>query len=342
MVNFDVKAQKILEEEIEYELWLLEFLSTENIFYEKDYLDTYTFINYNTNKSKGVTVFVGGMRNRLHDILLNELRPLSFVSCFKILDLIFEWILKLNESNILNHIPNKYKRYFQKGIWTFSYKIDLLDSYDNIIDNPPFLDTNPDISKHLFELYKSLKDYRNEIIHKKNFDNSDSSLEITYNSNKLTVSKDQLTYFFMIVLTIAKILMGKIQLKGFESESIKYYLDQIQNLHQYSLFNQKKPRLVNVEWFLDTTKADLNFIKRELKTYEESENLEIKFNLLIIGIKNDKIDQVWNFKSEDIENIDILDLESSTYDDKLIPKRELESLIHNTPVYKKFKKNEIC
>ncbi|TMS41334.1 MAG: hypothetical protein FGO69_08755 [Methanobacterium sp.] len=339
MVVYDVEAKKLLEEEIEYELWLLEFLSTENIFYEKDHLDFYTFINYKTNKSKGVNIYLG-MKKGLHDVLLNQLRPLSFVSCFKILDLIFEWILKLNESNILNHIPKtKDKKYFQKGVWSFLFKIDLLESYDNVIDNPPFLDNNPDISKHLFELYKNLKDYRNAVIHKQNFDNSGSSLEITYDSNKLTISKDQLTYFFMIILTIAKILMGKIQLNGFERGLFKYYFDQIQNLHQYTLFNKKKPRLVDVEWFLDnTSKVDLNFIKNELKTYDECKNLEIKFNLLIIGIENDKINQAWNFKSEDIENIDILDLESSTYNDKLISNEELESLIHNKNVYERFKK----
>ncbi|MEN6554253.1 MAG: hypothetical protein ABFC34_15350 [Methanobacterium sp.] len=320
MISYDKSSKEMLEDKFDYELWLLDLLSNEKIFSMNLKLDEVYVKNYESDINR--TVYLSGKigGDRVKRTLLHELMPLTFVSCYKLLDMIFEWILIMN-----NELP----RYN-----TFQNKINRIETLDPKLDYPPLLERYPDIKDHLFQLYKNLKNFRNEIVHHHKFnidDDNTPKLIITTNKDTMTVKQDQLSFFVSIIVTIAKILTGQNKiLDETKIDHIRYYFDQIQNLHQYSLYELKKPLLIDVKWVLDIIDnksiANLDFIKEKLKNYEAFIEQEVTFNLLIIGTDGNRFINAWYFSAQDLSDISSSDVELTSYDDKLVAHEDLELL----------------
>jgi hypothetical protein len=199
---FNKVSKKELEEKFDYELWLLDFISNEKMFYGDPQLDTVYFRDAGSLSNRDISL--SSTIKLCEDVaekLLKEIIPLTFVSSFKILDMIFEWILEMN-----NQTPKSLH-------WTFEAKIKRIESLDAQLTYPPFFEYNKDIKDHLFNLYKNLKEFRNEVVHNHNFNiidvNTNPILQITSENKTLVINKDQMKYFVAIVVSIAKILIVK-------------------------------------------------------------------------------------------------------------------------------------
>lgn len=311
MVTYDSMSQQQLKNKFNYELWLLDYFSNEKLFYGDSSLDSFIFKN-NKFVSKGVRIFgeaAGGNHIRIN--LSNEMLPLTFVSSYKILDMIFEWILTMNSIFPPSHF------------WTFNGKITTIKNLDTTLTFPPFFSRYPDIKDHLFQLYEHLKDYRNEIVHNYSFSinqNSSPELHINYNNNPLIIDKEQMSYFVAITISVAKILIGNLQFEEKEILYLKYYLNQISNLHQSSLFQLDRPITLDVSWVLDLENNDYNanisYIKNYLDNYYPDR--EIRFNLIIAGTQENNIIKAWNFTTEDTLLISTSIIDLNNYNDKQI------------------------
>lgn len=143
-------------------------------------------------------------------------------------------------------------------------------------------------------------------------------------------------YFVAIVVSIAKILIGKIRFGKNEIIYYKYYLDQIQDLHKSDLFKIKKPILLDVIWVLNSKKneysVNLNLIPKSLQKYKDYKEREVNFNLWVVSVEDSEIIKAWNFPAEDINPEDInqfkiFDLNLNYYNGKLVSLDKLKEFI---------------
>lgn len=153
--------------------------------------------------------------------------PLIFTSSYKCLDLFVEWFLEINGEN---HTGNR---------WTFGEKISKIGSIslDKIPYSPAIFQKYPSIFNCLVNIYSELIDYRHSIIHKNNFELSNSSLIIYDKSdNSYTFRSDELFSFSgSILISIDAIVRGTFD---FVTErQLKSMLDNLSFIHNTPNFD---------------------------------------------------------------------------------------------------------
>ena len=96
MKMYDRAAQERFKEKISYELWLLDFLSeTQETFEGGSTISKITLMNRQPGAHVAITVteVIGsGAAMRVMDAMM----PLTFTASYKIIDMIFEWVLEEN------------------------------------------------------------------------------------------------------------------------------------------------------------------------------------------------------------------------------------------------------
>lgn len=162
---YDKSSQEQLKEKLGYEIWLLGYLSnTEELLGGETGIPLVTLTNKQTNLHKKVG-FSDVFGAQAAQKIINSMTPLIFTACYKILDMIFEWIL---EENYLNDLIKNKKH---PSTWRFSEKMVQIPSLN--LSYPPEIEVELHLRDYLFALYKNLLVIRNEIIHRKNFSVSD-------------------------------------------------------------------------------------------------------------------------------------------------------------------------
>jgi hypothetical protein len=238
MSIYDQSAQRRLREKLDYELWLLDFLSnTEETFTGGTNISTITLINRQpaAHIAIGLTEVLG-LGTAIE--VMNKMMPLTFTACYKILDMIFEWILE--ENYAAGNIKDKRS----PSQWKFSKKIDKLHKLQ--LFYPPLMQSEPYIKGYLLALYDRLLKFRNEIVHRNKFSVSDGKLNVTADGQILELDRSELGAFVRVVVAVAKLLVGDFLWGRYIDRLLKYHLDRIQRLHGLNEFKQVKPLIVNV------------------------------------------------------------------------------------------------
>jgi len=196
------------------------------------------------------------------------------------------------------------------------------------------MNSNKYIFEYLFELYKNLREYRNEIVHKNNFNLLNDNLEITTEARNgvktsIVLDNDQLDSFTNSSLTISGLLLGNLSLNLKNDIFLKYSLDQIQNLHKLQLFNQKEPVLL--ETIVSVNEKDGKFTVN-LKSINDQfksnfPDFEILFKLIIIGYVDDKPSMSWIFNEYQVPEKDVLEINSKSYKFNALSLDYLKSII---------------
>lgn len=305
MYNLD--SQQKLKEKVDYEIWLLDFLSKTQEKYEGGTdISTITL----TNEQPGAHVAI-----KLTEVIgsgaaievMNKIMPLTFTASYKILDMIFEWILEENrEAGKIEGIP-----------WQFLEKIKKIQN--SLLSYPPLFQSKPYIRDYLFALYSSLLKFRNEVVHKNNFSVLDNKLKIDTiedgQSYTLVLDRGELSALIKTTVAAVNLLTGVLLYGPQEERLFKYHLDRIQKLHGLSMFKQTKPLLINVILNVPIEKklfsANLKFVRREVKRIHP--NTDVQFNLKIIGLVNNKPSVSWLFPANDVPETNILELQPDSY-----------------------------
>ena len=279
---YNQTAQKQLKEKLDYELWLLDYLSkTQDIFEGGSDISTITLTNRESSDHMRITtteVIGSGAAKKMMDAMM----PLTFIASYKILDMIFEWILE----------KNKQVGIIQEISWKFSKKINVISNNDQL-DYPPLLQSEPYIRYYLFALYSNLLKFRNEIVHENRFSILGVKLRIEAikdsQSYSIELDRGELGAFVRIVVAVAKLLAGVLPFGKQEDCLLKYHLDRISKLHGLSEFKQAKPVLVNVTLKVPEEKrifpADIKFVREKIN--QILPNVNVLFNLKVIGLVND-------------------------------------------------------
>lgn len=323
MSMYDQAAEIRLQEKLDYELWLLDFLSkSEDTFTGGKDISTITLTNRQARAHVAVSVTeVLGSGPALK--VMNAMSPLTFTASYKVLDMIFEWILEENRNaGKIKDVP-----------WRFSEKIQKIQN--SSLSYPPLFQSEPYIKNYLFALYSNLLKFRNEIVHRNKFSVSDGKLKVTTKngqSNTLELDRSELGAFVRIVVAGANLLTGNLLFGRQVDRLLKYHLDRIQKLHSLGEFKQVKPILVNV--ILKVPKedevfpADLRFVRQQISQIHP--NVDVQFNLKIIGMENDKPCIGWFLPADEVPEKDLLELRSDNLKEYSIPLSERDQ--HKTSI----------
>lgn len=302
---YDQPAQMQLREKLDYELWLLDFLSNmEDIFTGGKDISTITLTNRQSVAHVAVSVTeVLGSGQALE--VMNAINPLTFTASYKVLDMIFEWILEGNRNaGKISDVP-----------WRFSKKIKKIQN--SSLFYPPLFQSQPYIRNYLFALYSNLLKFRNEIVHRNRFSVSDGKLQVATKkgcSHTLELSRSELGVLVRIVVAVANLLTGNLPFGRQVDRLLKYHLDRLQKLHGLGRFKQVKPLLVNVTLKVPreegTFPADLKFVRQQVNRIHP--NADVQFNLEVIGLVNDEPCIGWFIPVDAVPERDLLELQSNS------------------------------
>ncbi|MGB2841687.1 MAG: hypothetical protein WBC40_04310 [Halobacteriota archaeon] len=316
MNMYDQTAQSRLKEKLDYEFWLLDFLyKTQETFEGGSNISTITLTNRQPRAHVAITlteVIGSGTAMKVMDAMM----PLTFTASYKILDMLFEWILE----------ENKRAGNVQKIPWRFKEKIEIISS-DRLI-YPPLLQSEPYIGDYLFALYLNLLKFRNEIVHKNNFSvlNDKLRVETIENSHLYSIELDrgELGALVRTVVAAVNLLTGVLSFGEQEDCLLKYHLDRIKKLHRLAEFGQEKPILVNGILKVPEEKGafpvDVKFVREQIS--RKHPNVDVLFNLKVIGLVNDKPSVCWFFPVGSVPKVDVSELRPDDYKEYLIPLEE--------------------
>ncbi|PRS29065.1 hypothetical protein C6W19_22900 [Bacillus sp. RJGP41] len=271
-----------LVEKLGYERWVLR----ESVLaVEKGYglmSDSTVTFQLNGLKTHKLEVYEEFGSNKRIEVLEN-LSPLLFVTCYKALDMIFEWILEEQVSDVPFQFAKKIKLYERSSnLPQFKYP-------ESLIDEQPLIQV-------FFTLYKKLAIYRNKIIHGNWGTNVGGNLYFSFEDRgkqfELYVSFKDMLYLSEAVSLMTDELIAQ----SVDSEpvymTIKFLVDKLEHLHEGTPFNISKPRYYKVEYELgENAFIDIEEIRNYL--IGQSFGMPISFNLLILS-KTNKWMLPWN------------------------------------------------
>ncbi len=290
---------------LDYEIWVLDFLgNSQDLFYGKTDISTIQLTNrqQNANISEGIQEHIGASYGQR---IIDALTPLTFTASYKILDMVYEWILEENESiGVISDVP-----------WRFSQKLKLIKNTN--LQYPPLFADNPYLKDYSFAFFTNLLPYRNEVIHSHSFSVTRDNISLVdkKTSGILELDRMQMGYLVKLVLALAQCLTGKISFDVYLDRLIKYHFDKLAMIHKLQIFNQKLPLVVKVELTVPKEDngytADLKFVREQVSRIHPQQ--DVLFNLAIIAQDKDCIIGEWYFPVNDVPNIDVLDIEKEQY-----------------------------
>ncbi|MDH4128318.1 MAG: hypothetical protein OEV44_06165 [Spirochaetota bacterium] len=302
-----------LKTKLEYELKLIELIvsSTRILEIEKE------TIYYDGKKFNHQMTLESDYCQYVKDEIIESMMPMIFISSYKLLDGIFEWILEENLNAEKNLTENNKTIQVNKIPFQFSRKINLIkDNYDKL--KYPFAKNINFLKDYLFALYKKLCDYRNEIVHGDNFKVGNKVLTINdIKNNNINITLKELEAFMRLLIEITRLFTGVESLDNLKLNQIKNCLDIIENIHQLNKFNINNFKFVNVIYEIhnkenDSFIANIGNVKKHFEA-EESLGIKVLFNLKIIGLINNKTCISWYFPIDYVPKENELYLSSDSY-----------------------------
>ncbi|MDZ4619396.1 hypothetical protein ORM77_16125 [Bacillus cereus] len=257
-----------LQDKLGYEIWVLKKCnSTLHHFLGMRSSRTISFLQNGTQQHGLLESDKLGANNSMETI--QNLSPLLFVTSYKCLDMIFEWILEGNNRKV----PSNYKQ-----------KIKELKSRLNLLKLPMELESNKNVINIFLNLYSELRHYRNKIIHGGWGKNVNGDLNFNFKGNntidRIITFKEVIEFGESVRLLSELLIEGKYISPLLDT--IKFLLDKLTNLHQSNKFNILSPSLFHIIYEIgNKQQINLNEIRKDLKI--ESEGSPFYFSLTIIS-----------------------------------------------------------
>jgi len=197
--------------------------------------------------------------------------PLVFVTAFKLLDMLLEWVL------VENGIRSSFR---------FAEKIGALKG---TIVFPLVLDSRPWLRERLIALYEHLVPLRGTVIHNRHFKSSNGTL--TVSSTKRTVgssisisSADLRNLAFLLVSTLG-FVQGTWPLDAFAEKRARHAFDELAHLHQMPVLGQLPPAFLNVRIYQQATDPiDVDLLQLRAAVAALRPNADLVWDLRIVAI----------------------------------------------------------
>lgn len=241
-----------------------------------------------------ITIGGRGARRRLK-ALVDEMSALTFLVCFRILDMIAEWIL--GERARIQSVPDAF--------WKRAAAVLGLDAtaYPEPMRSQPF------IGLYLFSLYDRLRRYRNEIVHGEGYSVLDGTLTITLTgrrgSGTLVLTPAELGALVKVVVAGLRLITRQLPYDEHVSRSPRHYLDLIQKCHGRPSFGQAEPVFENVVLKVPERcgafTADLDWMRHQVAGVRPGKDVLI--DLTVVGLVDDRPRYAWRFSPDEVREV---------------------------------------
>jgi hypothetical protein len=208
---------------------------------------------------------------------LNAGAPLVFVSTFKLLDMLIEWILEENG------IPSTF---------SFQQKLQHLKSSPIF---PQSIESRPWLKQRLTGLYCTLEPLRGTIIHDKHFTAIDGAIRVSSSRKGMVgaavdINAGQLRKLAVTVMSVLKYVDGTWHLDELREKILRHELDELVTLHGLPLLGQKRPYHTRVRVYLtgsDPFDVDPMIIRNDLAARYVDQ--DCSFDLRILMVKSSEV-----------------------------------------------------
>ena len=278
---FDQAALVELAERTAYEIYLLEDVYT--LVEDKLFRCWSASVIYAVNNPKPVSwpgAVLSATWGDWRRDFLKAGAPLIFVSTFKLLDMLVEWVLQKNGLEL-------------KRMYMFSEKLKVLASSPSPIF-PPLIESRPWLKERLIDLYRTLDPLRGTIIHHRQFSVTAGALQVSSSKKGSTgtptdISADHLRILASTIISVLRHVDGTWHFDELRERTLRYNLDELAALHGCAVFGQKYPYYISVRVYStdpDPRHVNLTAIRSDLSTkYTERDCL---FDLLVVIVKHTK------------------------------------------------------
>jgi hypothetical protein len=230
---------------------------------------------------------------------MDAMAPLTFTASYKMLDMIFEWILEENHrSGNISKVP-----------WRFSDKLKLLANSCKL-QFPPLFRSHQYLHVYSEALFRRLLPYRNAIVHDKNFSVSRDTLTLTSSKNgiSLTLSRVHIGCLVRFVIALVRALAGVVVVDTYTDNLMRYHLDALATAHGLAIFNQQMPLLVHVELTVprhgDSFPANLKQARDTVRRIHPGK--DVVFNLTVLAVEGENLIAKWYFAAEEVPALDLV------------------------------------
>ena len=296
------KARQGLLEKLDYELWMLNKLAENQIFDGGTEIATIKIRSGDTPLEIDLDSGVVDVFSRSFTIMT----PLVFTAAYKMLDMIFEWILEENyRAGKISKVP-----------WRFQDKLKLVKGKSKL-QYPLLFTTQKYLHSYSEALFRSLLRYRNEIVHNNAFSVCGGQLILSdpKKNTQLTLDRVQLGRLVRYVVTVARGLSGDIEVDTHIDRLLKYCLDSLKDAHGMATFNQDKPFIVNVEYAVNEkcSPYHVNLKNARDRIGTTFPNRDVSFNLTVSALDGENLIAKWYFKEGDVPSSDELILDDESH-----------------------------
>lgn len=292
MTDSPKTARARLLSKLDYEIWFLDFLEKRCDMVKGKRDNPVIEI---TNRDEPVKLLRSFEEHvGLDPTLLNAMMPLTFITSYKTLDMIFEWIFEENNIKVPRQFAEKKKLLKNKS----SLQLPTL------FKNQPYL---YDYSKALF---CQLLPYRNEVVHRDSFSVAGDTLTISdfETGNCLTFSSKQVECLVRFVRVLVRALVGEVVVGNYKNKTLHYYLDSLASVHRLPTFNPKLPLFVHVKFI--SFKHGPSFPVDMKKVHDEPACIfsadQVVFDLTVLAMEGENLIAKWYFAPEEVPDTDVM------------------------------------
>lgn len=201
--------------------------------------------------------------------------PLVFVTSYKILDMVIEWVLHQN----LADVP-----------WQFAQKITALGGQ---LVFPELIEIRAWLRERVIALYRELAPLRNTVIHRRNFQSTNGTLEIqpdkgTFANQTVILNESNVRTFAVLMVSLVRYLEGAWAMDYFQEKRLRRALDDLSYLHGLPSLGQREPLFQSVRVFVadeDPIVVDIQRVRDELTANYPANDVE--FCIRIIAVTRD-------------------------------------------------------
>jgi hypothetical protein len=201
--------------------------------------------------------------------------PLVFVTAFKLLDMLMEWVLGHNGKSSSFRFEQKIAH--AKGGVAF----------------PSLIEGRPWLRERLIALYERLEPLRGTVIHARHFTTNNGALEVASSKRGVigplvSISAAEIRMFGAVLVSVLHFLHGSWPLDAFREKRLRRAFDSLAALHGLPSLGQLSPGYANVRVYVleaDSLEIDLAKLHADVKARSPSEDM--MFDLRIVVVAND-------------------------------------------------------
>jgi hypothetical protein len=275
-LTYPAATMVLLDERVEYEAWLLEAIYeiTDEPVAVKDVDE----LVYPADGGPPVHTIYAIVHQRIGDWrpgFLDAGAPLVFVTGFKLLDMLLEWVLEQNGKT---------------STFRFDQKIAALKGP---VVFPPLIESRAWLRERLVALYEHLAPLRSTVVHAPHFTSSKGTLQVSSSKRgvvgpSVPVSRADLESLAFVLVSLLHYVRGSWTMDLFREKRIRHALDGLAPLHKMPPLRQLRPAVLNVRVYVadaNPIEVDLNRIRADVQAKRPGE--DVMFDLRLVTVDRD-------------------------------------------------------